>query len=137
MEIDLRSSDAAALAALDASVLNAVDVAVREENDRAGNQRAITVLKELVGDRPSGQTSATAPIVQTALAAARALGIAVSPTESSTDANVPIQLGIPAITVGAGGRGSGPHTAGETFDTTDAWRGTQYAVLLTIALAER
>ena len=135
MEIDLRSSDPTALAALDASFLNAVDAAVREENDRWGARRAITVVKALVGDRPSGQTPASAPIVQTAVAAGRALGIAISPSESSTDANVPIQLGIPAITVGAGGRGAGPHTAGETFDTTDAWRGTQYAVLLTIALA--
>jgi tripeptide aminopeptidase len=137
MEIDLRSSDPAALAALDAGFLGAVDAAVREENDRPGARRAITVVKELVGDRPSGQTPASAPVVQTALAAARVLGMTISPAESSTDANVPIQLGIPAITVGAGGRGADSHTAGETFDTTEAWKGTQYAVLLTIALAAK
>ena len=86
---------------------------------------------------PAGATPAESPIVQTALAAARALGITLPPAESSTDANIPIQLKIPAITIGAGGRGTGPHTAGETFDTTDAWRGTQYAVLVAIALARR
>jgi tripeptide aminopeptidase len=135
MEIDLRSSDPRALAALDASVLNAVDASVNEENQRSGSRRAITVVKQLVGDRPSGQTAATSPVVQTGLAAARALGIAISRMESSTDANVPIQLGIPAITIGAGGRGADAHTVAETFDTTDAWRGTQYVLLLTIALA--
>ena len=136
MEIDLRSSETAALASLDASVQKAVDAAVREENERWGTSRAITVSRKLVGDRPAGATPARAPIVQTALAAARALGISVSPSESSTDANVPIQLRIPAIMVGAGGHGANPHTPGETFDTTDAWRGTQYVVLLTIALSQ-
>jgi tripeptide aminopeptidase len=135
MEIDLRSSDPTALTSLDASVQNAVDAAVQEENKRWGTRRAITVVKERVGDRPSGQTAAGSPMVQTALAAAQALGINISQNESSTDANVPIQLKIPAITVGAGGHGTGSHTPGETFDTTDAWRGTQFAVLLTIALA--
>jgi len=110
---------------------------VREENDRSGTRPSVTVVKELVGDRPSGQTPDSAPIVQIALAAARVLGLAITQSESSTDANVPIQLGIPAITIGAGGRSSGPHTAGETFDTTDAWKGTQFAVLLTVALAAK
>jgi tripeptide aminopeptidase len=135
MEIDLRSSDTTALASLDASVARAIDAAVREENERWGTSRAITVSRELVGDRPAGATPAQAPIVQTALAAARALGLSVSLTESSTDASVPIQLGIPAIAIGAGGRGANAHTSRETFDTTDAWRGTQYVALLVTALA--
>lgn len=135
MEIDLRSQDAASLAALDVSVQRAVDEAVREENQRWGSRSTITVARELVGDRPSGRTPADSSIVQTGLAAARALDIRLSPIESSTDANVPIQLKIPAITIGTGGQGTRPHTAGETFDTTDAWRGTQYAVLVVIALA--
>jgi tripeptide aminopeptidase len=135
MEIDLRSQDAASLAALDVRVQRAVDEAVREENQRWGSKPTITVGRELVGDRPSGQTPADSPIVQTALAAARALDIRLSPIESSTDANIPIQLKIPAITIGTGGQGARPHTTGETFDTTDAWRGTQYAVLVAIALA--
>ena len=66
---------------------------------------------------------------------ARALGLTVPQNESSTDANVPMQLRIPAVTIGAGGSGAGQHTTAETFDTMDSWRGTQYALLLTIALA--
>jgi tripeptide aminopeptidase len=137
MEIDLRSSDLASLTSLDARVRNVVDEAVREENERWGSGRAIGVMKELVGDRPPGQTPAAAPIVQSALAAGRALGIALSPSESSTDAGVPIQLKIPAITIGAGGRGTGAHTREETFDTTDAWQGSQLVVLLAIALTRQ
>ena len=137
MELDLRSTDAAAIAALDASVQRAVDEAVREENQRGRVRGAITSVRELVGDRPPGQTPPESPVVRAALAAARTLGITLTPTESSTDANIPIQLKIPAITIGTGGRGTGPHTAGETFDTTDAWKGTQYAVLVVIELARR
>lgn len=137
MEVDLRSTDTAAIVALEASVQRAVDEAVREENQRGGVQRAITSVRELVGERPPGETSPESLVVQRALAAARTLGITLTPSESSTDANVPIQLKIPAITIGTGGRGSGSHTTGETFDTTDAWKGTQYAVLVAIELARR
>jgi hypothetical protein len=73
--------------------------------------------------------------VQTALAVGRALHLDVVLAEGSTDANIPISLNIPAITIGAGGRGTDAHALSETFDTTDAWQGTQNAVLLTIALA--
>jgi tripeptide aminopeptidase len=135
MEVDLRSTDASAIVALEASVQRAVDEAVREENQRGGVQGAITSVRELVGERPAGQTPPDSPVVQAALGAARTLGITLTPAESSTDANIPIQLKIPAITIGTGGRGTRPHTAGETFDTTDAWKGTQYAVLVVIELA--
>ena len=90
---------------------------------------------ELIGDRAAGRTVETAPIVRTALSVAQVLGLSVPLTESSTDASVAIARGIPAIAIGAGGRGMGQHSTAETFDTTDAWRGTQYAVLLVVALA--
>jgi tripeptide aminopeptidase len=137
MEVDMRSSDPAALASVDASFHQAVDAAVAEENDRWGTPRLITVTKDLVGDRPAGSTSEEAPIVQTAIAVNRALGLTASLGEGSTDANLPMSLRIPAITIGAGGRGSGAHALGETFDATDSWRGTERALLLTIALAQR
>ena len=137
MELDLRSTDAASIAALDVSVQRAVDEAVREENQRGRVRGAISFVRELVGDRPPGQTPPESQVVRSALAAARTLGLTLTPTESSTDANIPIQLKIPAITIGTGGRGTGTHTVGETFDTTDAWKGTQYAVLVAIELARR
>jgi tripeptide aminopeptidase len=114
-----------------------VDAAVIEENERWGTPRMITVVKDLVGDRPAGNTAADAPIVLTAMAVAKALGFPVRSGEGSTDSNVPMSLGIPAITIGGGGRGTGAHALGEAFDTTDSWMGTQNAVLLTIALAQK
>jgi tripeptide aminopeptidase len=133
-EIDMRSADGPALAALDADFQKAVDRAAADENARWTSGR-VTATKELVGDRPAGKTPESAPIVRTAVAVNQALGLPVSLNEGSTDANVPISLGIPAITVGGGGRGTGGHSLSEAFDTTDSWKGTQRVLLLVVALA--
>ena len=135
-EIDMRSSDAAALASVDANFQKAADDAVREENERWGNGR-VTVTKQLVGDRPAGHTPATSSIVQTALAVNKALGLPVSEGEGSTDSNIPMSLAVPAITVGGGGKGSGAHSPAESFDTADSWKGTDRVLLLVLALAGR
>ncbi len=137
MEVDMRSSDPAALAAVDANVQKAVDAAVAEENQRWGSARTITVVKELVGDRPAGSTPESSPIVRAGLAAATVLGFNTNLGEGSTDSNLPMSLTTPAITIGGGGRGKDAHALTESFDTTDAWMGTEHALLLTIALAQR
>jgi tripeptide aminopeptidase len=136
MEVDMRSSNAAALAALDGRFHAAVDEAVVEENRRWSRPGMITVVKELVGDRPAGETPAASPIVQTALTVGRTLGLAPGLGEGSTDANLPISSKVPAITIGGGGTASGGHALTEAFDTTDAWKGTQNAVLLAIVLTQ-
>ncbi|RPJ84427.1 MAG: M20/M25/M40 family metallo-hydrolase [Acidobacteria bacterium] len=133
-EIDLRSSDAAALSSIDASFHATVDRAVREENERWSSGR-VEATVELVGDRPAGRTAEQSPIVQTAVAVNRALGLPVSLAEGSTDSNIPISLGIPAITVGGGGSGSGAHSMAERFDSTESWKGTQRVTALVFALA--
>jgi acetylornithine deacetylase/succinyl-diaminopimelate desuccinylase-like protein len=135
MEVDMRSSDAAALQAIDAKFNRAVDEAVREEDAR-WNQRVLSVDKALVGNRPAGQTPGDAPIVRAAVSATRALGLPISLDEGSTDANYPMSLGIPAITIDGGGRGTDAHALSESFDTTDSWKGTQRALLLAIALLQ-
>ena len=66
MELDMRSSDPASLAAVDANIQKAIDAAVAEENARWGKPGVITVKKELVGDRPAGSTPENSPIVNTA-----------------------------------------------------------------------
>jgi len=137
MEVDMRSSDPASLAAVDASFQKAVDAAVNEENQRWGKPGVITAVKELVGDRPAGSTPESSPIVRTGLAAATVLGFSSNLGEGSTDSNFPMSLKIPSITIGGGGRGRDAHALTESFDTTDAWMGTQHALLLTIALAQR
>jgi hypothetical protein len=55
--------------------------------------------------------------------------------EGSTDSNIAISLGIPAVTIAGGGTGTGAHALEEAFDTTDSWQGTVRALLLAIALA--
>ena len=135
MEVDMRSADVASLKSLDDKFNAAVRSAVEEENRRWNNRGMVSVSPELVGLRPAGQTPADSPIVKTALAVSHALGFEESLHEGSTDSNIPMNLHIPAITISGGGRGTGAHSLGETFDTTDSWRGTQRAILLAIALA--
>jgi tripeptide aminopeptidase len=137
MELDMRSSDPASLAAIDANIQKAIDASVAEENARWGKPGVITVVKELVGDRPAGSTPENAPIVRAGLAAATVLGFSSNLGEGSTDSNTPMSMAIPAITIGGGGRGRDAHALTETFDTTDAWMGTQHALLLTVALAQK
>jgi tripeptide aminopeptidase len=135
MEVDLRSGDAVSLRALEKQFRQAVQDAVTQENAR-WNSQALTVSIETVGMRPAGRLPSSAPIVQAAISVSKALNLPVSFAEGSTDSNLPLSLGIPAVTIDTGGRGSGAHTEQETFDATDAWKGTQRAVLLAVVLAQ-
>ena len=135
MEVDLRSGDAVSLRALEKQFRQAVQDAVTQENAR-WNSQALTVSIETVGMRPAGRVPSTAPIVQAAISVSKALNLPVSFAEGSTDSNLPLSLGIPAVTIDTGGRGSGAHTEHEMFDATDAWKGTQRAVLLAVVLAQ-
>jgi tripeptide aminopeptidase len=134
-EIDLRSVDAAALAELDGRVRAIVDHAVAAENARWGKPGQVSAMLTVVGDRPAGATAATSPIVRAAQSATAALGESAQLREGSTDANAAMHRGIPAITIDGGGKGAGAHALDESFDTTDSWKGTVRAFLLTLLLA--
>ena len=136
-EVDMRSADAASLKALDAGFHKAVDLALAEENERWGNNGRLTVEKKLVGNRPAGRTPPDSPILQAAISVTRAIGGEIEVGEGSTDSNIAISLGVPAVTVDGGGGGSGAHSLGEAFDATDSWKGTARALLLAIALAQK
>ncbi len=135
IEVDLRSSSPAALSALEGQFRERMQLALTEENERWRQRGRLSVSLERVGDRPAGRTAEDSATVRAAVGVTRALGLPVRLDEGSTDSNVPMNLGIPAITVGSGGQGAGAHTLAETFDTTDSWRGTQRMVLLAVALA--
>ncbi|HJZ95968.1 MAG TPA: M20/M25/M40 family metallo-hydrolase [Candidatus Solibacter sp.] len=135
MEVDMRSSDPTSLKEVDAKFNAAVKEAVAEENARWNNRGPVTASAELVGVRPAGQTPKDSAIVQTAMAVSRAMQIEEVLREGSTDSNVPMNLGIPAITISGGGSGSGAHSLNETFNSKDSWRGTQRALLLAVSLA--
>ena len=136
MDVDMRSESAEALADIDQRIRAAVDSAVAAEKARWPGSRAdITVKYDTIGIRPTGGQSDDALIVQTAMAAARAVGWSPRTSASSTDANLPISLGIPAITIDGGGRGGGAHGTEEWYeDTPDAYKGPQFALLVVAAL---
>jgi tripeptide aminopeptidase len=136
MEVDMRSADQESLRALESRFHSAVATALAAENARWDQKGRISVTETLVGARPAGALPVTAPIVQAAVSVTRAIGAEVELSEGSTDANIPLSLNIPAVTIDAGGSGTGSHTLDEAFDTTDSWRGTQRAVLVAIALAQ-
>jgi tripeptide aminopeptidase len=137
LEMDMRSADVKSLKQVDDAFLKAIGQALSEENERWGNSGKLTLETTKVGDRPAGQTPENSLIVRTALAVTQALGLNTSLGEGSTDSNIPMNLNIPAITIGGGGNGSGAHSLNEQFDTTDSWKGTQRALLLAIALVQK
>jgi acetylornithine deacetylase/succinyl-diaminopimelate desuccinylase-like protein len=134
MEVDMRSAGKDALETLNAKYKAAVQEAVEEENRRWNARGPVTVSNELVGVRPAGTTPADSEIVLTALAVTRLLGAEGTLREGSSDSNVPMNLGIPALTIGGGGSGSGAHSLNETFDIKDSWLGTERGLLLAVAL---
>jgi tripeptide aminopeptidase len=135
MEVDMRSSDKASLEAVHEKFKAAVQQSVEEENKRWNGRGPVSASPDLVGYRPAGSTQADSAIVITALAVSKIFGHKEGLREGSTDSNVPMNLAIPAITIGGGGNGTGAHALSEAFDTKDSWLGTQRALLLAVALA--
>ena len=138
MDVDLRSESAKALADLDAKFQAAVRQAVTAENARWPSSRVRISLKlDTIGIRPAGAQPDDAPIVRAAIAAGKALGFTAPTTASSTDANFPMSLGIPAITIDGGGDGQGAHATSESYDDGDkGWLGPQWAALIIATLAQ-
>ena len=135
IEVDLRSESAPELLKLDAFFRRAVREATEDENGvrRAGDKPLeLTVL--LIGERPSGETSTDSTLVQSALEATKAVGAHARLNQASTDSNLPISLGIPAITVGGGGTSGNSHTLEEWYDPRGREVGLKRAVLLTLAM---
>jgi tripeptide aminopeptidase len=89
----------------------------------------------MVGYRPAGSTPADSAIVRTAVEVTKLFRAPGDLGEGSTDSNVPMNLGIPAITIGGGGEGSAAHALDESFNTKDSYIATQRGILLAVALA--
>jgi tripeptide aminopeptidase len=137
MLVDLRSESAAALARLDSAFQRAVADAVGRERARWSSSKASLAAEvEVLGKRPAGTQPDTAWIVRAALATAAKLGIpAPKPGIASTDANVPISLGIPALALDGGGTGDGAHSLGEWYDDGErGYLGPQWALLLAVRI---
>ncbi|HEX8773594.1 MAG TPA: M20/M25/M40 family metallo-hydrolase [Pyrinomonadaceae bacterium] len=135
MDVDLRSASAEELQRLDAFFRRAAREAADDENAgrRAGDPPLELDLK-LIGDRPSGETPTDAPIVRLAEEATRAFGYSPRLDRSSTDSNVAISLGIPAITIGAGGSSGNSHTLDEWYDARGRDIGLKRALLILLGM---
>jgi acetylornithine deacetylase/succinyl-diaminopimelate desuccinylase-like protein len=136
MDVDMRSESPDELAKLEAEFRRVVQEAVAEENAaRSTRNGNVSADLRLIGDRPGGLTPADAPLVQIAAASARAQGLTPELDYSSTDANLPISLGIPAIRLNSGGSGGDAHALTEWIDVEPAASLRGIKVLLAAILA--
>lgn len=136
MDVDLRSEACAELKKIDDAFLAVVREAVAEENrTRSTREGSIEADPKVIGERPCGETPPDAPIVQSAAAAIRAFGLTPAFTIGSTDANVPMSMGIPAITIGRGGPGGRAHSPDEWVDVEPAANARNVQVALAILLS--
>ena len=138
MAIDIRSNGMAELLAAEKKILATLDDAVAEENKRWGASdpaKKVTYTTKVIGDRPGGETQPSTRLVQAAVRAIAGAGKGPAALSgSSTDANVPMSLGIPAIILGSGGSSSGWHTRDEWYDPKDAWEGAQISLVTVLGL---
>jgi tripeptide aminopeptidase len=118
---DLRSVDADQLVRLEVELHRAVEDAVLAANAQTAVHKGLGMVQfliERIGDRPAGRLNDNSPLLKALQAADRHLGIRTEPRVASTDANIPLSLGIPALSIGAGGDGGGIHTRGEWYDAS-------------------
>lgn len=117
MEFDMRSESPDELAKVEKTFLAIVQKSIEGENAaRSTKEGSVTADIKLIGNRPAGQTAETQQIVRNADAIIRAKGLEPQPSYSSTDSNMPMSLGIPAVTIGSGGQGGRAHSLDEWID---------------------
>jgi acetylornithine deacetylase/succinyl-diaminopimelate desuccinylase-like protein len=137
--VDLRSESARELAALDERMRAAFQAGLEGEKQRWPASKAPLDLEiKTMGLRPAAEPPDTLPIVRKAMAAAKQVGITIFATRAgSTDSNIPMSLGIPAITITGGGNAQGAHSIDEWYqDTPDSYKGPQWAALILKSLTE-
>jgi tripeptide aminopeptidase len=136
LEIDSRSTSAAALDDIERAIRTIAQIAADNENvKRPAGTRSLVVDVESIGARPCGETPADHTLVQAALEATRLVGRQPDLALASTDANVAISHGIPAIAIGAGGRGGDAHTHSEWFDNLHGTVGVARALTIVMTAA--
>lgn len=136
MEVDMRSGDPDKLAIIDAVFQDAVMQALAEENAARLEGPELTVEVEKVGDRPAVKGDRRSPLVQRAVATMQVLGVEPQLKISSTDANYPISIGIPAITLSRGGMSEGSHSLGESWENKDGHIAIQLGLLTVLSEAK-
>ena len=135
MEVDMRSESPERVAGIDKLLQDAVQKALKEENQMKRIGPDLTVEVKMIGDRPSGVEDPTIPFVQRAIATTSYFKAEPGLGVGSTNANIPISKGVPAVTIGCGGKSGGEHALGEWFLDDKGYLATQRALLLLLAEA--
>ena len=134
--LDMRSNSQEQLLKTESQIMPLLQQAVDEENARWNSDKKVAVEAKFVGDRPAGGQSPDAMIVQAAWMATKFIGQEPQLSgASSTNANLPISIGVPAVTLGSGGKEGFNHAPGEWFDPTNAYLGPQKIFVTVVALA--
>ncbi|HVV46097.1 MAG TPA: M20/M25/M40 family metallo-hydrolase [Bryobacteraceae bacterium] len=133
VKIDIRSEDETRIDALAAALQDAVARAEETENSRVTGGRVTARVRE-IGRRPAGRLDDRAPLLATLRAVDAHLGIRARPDCASTDANIPLSMGIPAVSIGAGGHGGGAHTTSEWYRPAGRDLGLKRILLTAAAL---
>lgn len=135
MEVDMRSVSPERLEGIDQLLQAAVQKALKEENQTKRRGPELEVEVKLVGDRPSGELPVTTPLVQRTMAAIKYFNVEPQTSTGSTNSNTPIAKGVPAVTIGGGGTGSGAHSLDEWWLNEDGHLAIQRALLVLLAEA--
>lgn len=136
MEVDMRSAVPGKLEEMDRIFQEAVRKALTEENKVKRRGPDLELDVEMVGKRPSGEIPSNNSLVQRAMATAEHFGATPALRTGSTDSNIPISKGIPAVTIGRGGTGGGAHSLQEWWVNDEGHRAIQRALLLLLSQAE-
>jgi tripeptide aminopeptidase len=135
MEVDMRSESPERLNSIDKLLQAAVQKALQEENQMKQRGPALTVEVKSVGDRPSGSLDANLPLVQQTMAVIKSRQGQPQLGVGSTNSNTPIALGVPAVTIGAGGSSGDAHALSEWWKNDKGHEAIQQALLLVLAQA--
>ena len=141
MKVDLRSESETELATLETLLRDAIKAGIDEEMSAArergmgGSGNLLNLKISVLGVRPAGELPENSPLLAALLAADNQLGNRSRRERSSTDANIPLSLGIPAISLGAGGRSGGAHTPEEWYDPAGRELGLQRVALTVLGVA--
>lgn len=134
VDLDVRAPLAHTLARLSKDLLRAAHTAAARAS-LSDSTRPLTVSVTVLGDRPAGVLDASAPLVEAAVQATHAVGRVPRSAIASTDANIPLSRGIPAIAIGAGGTGGGAHSRDEWYDDEHGSVGLERVLRLVLGLA--
>jgi acetylornithine deacetylase/succinyl-diaminopimelate desuccinylase-like protein len=135
MQIDIRSVEPARLDEMETLLNKAVQEALNHQNGLKRRGPELKVEIDKIGNRPSGTLSDQLPLVQRTLAATRLFGVEPYLTRGSTNSNIPIALGIPAVTIGRGGKGGKAHSLDEWWVNEDGHKAIQLALLILLSEA--